>query len=106
MTWKIIPFARDYEASDDGQIRKVNGRQAGIIMRAHDNGYGYLKVKLVVGYQRVIFYVHRIVCHTFHGAPPDNTECRHLDGDARNNVASNLKWGSPKINARDKRRRR
>jgi len=102
MMWKTIVQARNYQISEGGDIRKLAGRFAGHIMRTHDNGYGYLKVKLAVDYDRVMFYVHRLVCEAFHGPPPDGAQARHLDGDPRNNHADNLKWGTAEINAEDK----
>jgi len=47
-------------------------------------------------------YVHRLICEAFHGAAPSGHQCRHLDGDRRNSAASNLAWGTPSENNRDK----
>jgi len=39
--------------------------------------------------------VHRLVCEAFHGAPPfAGAVVIHLDEDAMNNRADNLKWGT------------
>jgi hypothetical protein len=43
--------------------------------------------------------VHRLVCEAFHGPPPfDRAVVIHLDEDATNNRADNLKWGTQKEN--------
>ena len=46
-------------------------------------------------------YVHDLVCEAFHGKCPAGMECRHLDGDSTNDVASNLKWGTSAENSAD-----
>jgi hypothetical protein len=43
--------------------------------------------------------VHRLVCEAFHGPPPfEGAVVIHLDEDARNNRADNLRWGTQKEN--------
>lgn len=43
--------------------------------------------------------VHRLVCEAFHGPPPfDRAVVIHLDENALNNKAENLKWGTQKEN--------
>ena len=43
--------------------------------------------------------VHRLVCEAFHGPPPfDRAVVIHLDENALNNRADNLKWGTQKEN--------
>lgn len=48
------------------------------------------------------WYHHRLICTVFHGSCPDGMECRHLDGDKKNNSAKNLAWGTKPENNRDK----
>lgn len=43
--------------------------------------------------------VHRLVCEAFHGPPPSpKSVVIHLDENALNNEAQNLKWGTQKEN--------
>lgn len=43
--------------------------------------------------------VHRLVCEAFHGPAPKGMEIViHIDEDATNNKADNLKWGTQKEN--------
>jgi hypothetical protein len=43
--------------------------------------------------------VHRLVCEAFHGPPPfEGAVVIHLDENALNNRADNLRWGSQKEN--------
>jgi len=47
-------------------------------------------------------YLHRLICEAHHGPCPDGMECRHIDGDKKNNAASNLTWGTKSENESDK----
>lgn len=66
-------------------------------LTVHTNPHGY----------RVVHpgeTVHRIVCATFHGAPPfAGAQVRHLDGNLANNHADNLAWGTCAENHADRR---
>jgi hypothetical protein len=45
------------------------------------------------------YKVARLVCEAFNGPIPfDRAVCMHLDENARNNVPSNLRWGTQKEN--------
>lgn len=48
--------------------------------------------------------VHTIVISAFKGKNPGGMHCRHLDGDKLNNHKDNLKWGTPKENAEDRKK--
>lgn len=59
-------------------------------------------VGLRVNRRTVRVLVHRIVCTVFHGqAPSPKHEARHLDGNAQNNQADNLAWGTHAENMAD-----
>jgi hypothetical protein len=43
--------------------------------------------------------IHRLVCEAFHGPPPfQRAVVIHIDEDATNNKAENLRWGTQKEN--------
>ena len=72
--------------------------------------YGHLRVTIwtpgVPQPQRV-YWVHRLVCEAWHGEAPEGKPIvRHMDGNARNNRPSNLRWGSEEENAEDRERDR
>jgi len=49
--------------------------------------------------RRKTYNVARLVCEAFHGiAPTDSPNCLHGDENARNNVPTNLTWGTQKEN--------
>lgn len=66
---------------------------------------GYHGILLCNGPIRRRALVHRVVLEAFVGPCPDGMECRHLDGNPRNNRLENLKWGTPVENASDKKKR-
>lgn len=62
---------------------------------------GYFCLNLSAEGRRRRFYVHRAVLLAFVGPPSEGQECRHLDGDKRNNRLENLCWGTSKENVAD-----
>lgn len=45
------------------------------------------------------YKVARLVCEAFNGPPPfERAVCMHLDENSRNNVPTNLQWGTQKEN--------
>jgi hypothetical protein len=49
-----------------------------------------------------VFHVARIVARAFHGPPPAGCELRHLNGNRRDDRASNLAWGTKRENCLDR----
>jgi hypothetical protein len=98
--WQPIPgYDGAYEASDQGRIRS-NQRRPGALMRPSLNrGYEYVGL-CRDGIPKTI-PVHRLVALTFHGPLPHGMETRHLDGNRRNNAASNLAYGTAPENRVD-----
>lgn len=92
-----------YCVADDGRVFGIDGRE----LRQYPNENGYLRVYLYndSGRSRVVS-VHSLVASTFIGPRPTGFEVRHLDGDKKNNDASNLQWGTTAENMDDRRRHR
>ena len=93
---------KDYLVSNDGRVFTK--------LRTGNAPYRELKKELLwTGYERVYVagkkrLVHVLVLEAFVGpCPSRNHEARHMDGNKRNNHASNLLWGTPYDNAIDKR---
>lgn len=89
--------------SPDGRVASIapwhDGKLARVLRPVTCGSYGAVGGK---GSRR---YVHHVVCEVFHGPRPSSRhQVRHLDGDRTNNAASNLAWGTPEENARDKER--
>lgn len=67
-----------------------------------EDGYIPVCLRAADGPQRRT-YMHRLVAETFIGPPPFPKACvRHLDGNSKNNIPSNLAWGTYKENENDK----
>lgn len=78
-------FGRNGRPLRNGELRQL---APGVTSR------GYLSVSL----QGVSYLVHRLVCQAFVGAIPDGHQVNHIDGNKRNNMASNLEVVSPQEN--------
>lgn len=99
---KISRFPK-YEFSPLGVVIS-HTRKAPFIMKPIRMGeYRGLQLLKADG-SREKAYLHRLIAEAFHGPCPNDMVCRHIDGDRRNNAASNLAWGSQSENNLDKRR--
>jgi hypothetical protein len=103
-TWLFHPIYSKYEISDDGRIRRPERRQGQELKLFPMVGTdGYLHSSLSMHGVMKNFYIHILVCETFHGLRPSVLhEVRHLNGDCIDNRASNLAWGTRSENAHDK----
>ena len=99
--WKKVEEDLAYEVSDLGRVRRITtGR---ILIPTANPKSGYLYVWIGVpqkgkrqGRNRP---VHRLVNIAFNGPPPDGrNDTNHIDGDRKNNNASNHEWVSRKEN--------
>lgn len=101
-----------YEASSLGRIRSIDRviedprRPKGYFRKGKvlnqnkhlKNGYEAVNLRNPASQQ----YVHRLICSSFHGTPPEGkTFVRHLNGDRQDNRIGNLAWGSRSENAQD-----
>ena len=113
--WKTIPSAEGrYEASNLGRIRSLGAyakaRAGGIAFRKGRvlaqslANRRYAKVTICGTFGRKEFSVHRLVAEAWHGPCPEGQIVRHLDGNACNNYALNLAYGSCADNVQDRHR--
>lgn len=96
--WAPVPGHARYEVSCTGVVRN---RATGLVLKPWAHRSGHLYVALGRG---VRFQLHHIVIAAFGPMRPAGTECRHLDGNATRNRASNLAWGTRKENVDDLKR--
>ena len=74
-------------------------------LTAFPNSHGYLRVRLTIDGKRKSFFVHKLICEIYHGRKPTpRHEVCHIDGNRENNVYTNLRWGTRKDNAADRKR--
>jgi len=106
--WKpVVGYGGLYEVSDRGRIRALfdacRGRhKAGRILKQKTREHGYQSVALWKQNQPEYRSTHSIVLESFIGSRPEGMEARHLDGVRKNNLLSNLKWGTVGENAKDR----
>lgn len=96
--WKpVIGYGGRYQVSNIGRILHTK--------YGHKNPTkvdNHLAVSLSKNGESKLFYVHRLVLDAFVSKRPQNSECRHLDGNGANNRVDNLIWGSAKENSQDR----
>ena len=93
--WRDVVGHEGYRVSANGRVLGKSGK----ILSPVDNGHGYMSVPISGAPRR---YVHQLVLEAFVGPRPDGYQARHLNGNRGDNRASNLAWGTPSENARDK----
>lgn len=97
--WVEHPKYKDYYFSRCGKVASTKKGKFVVLRGGVAGKYEYKNVW--VG-NKTRIYIHRAVCEIFNGPPMPGQECRHLDGNNKNNNAENLKWGTPSENAHDK----
>lgn len=96
-TWRpVAGYEGLYEVSDFGRVRSLpRATTAGRVLKPRvQPSRGYRCVFLSRDGRITTKQVHRLVLESFVGPCPADQECRHLDGDKLNNLATNLVWGT------------
>lgn len=97
---------RNYHVDDNGNVWSTKKHNGTFIrkLKTFVDGGGYLVVALQTDDKKEIKRkVHLLVCESFHGERPQWAQCvRHIDGNKKNNKASNLCWGTRQQNEADK----
>jgi hypothetical protein len=100
--WRPIPGFDRYEASEFGDIRR--GLR---ILIPTEGRTGHLRVTVYAAGRQYRTGVHRLVCMTFHGLPPDDKPLAcHENGVPGDNRPANLYWGDYDDNRADEIRHR
>lgn len=93
--WKKVPGYDDYEASEDGQIRKISTQR--IVKQSQNKVNHYMYASLSWrdedgALKRKNCLVHRIIATTFLPNPDGLPQVNHKDSNRVNNNISNLEW--------------
>ena len=113
--WKDIKgFEGLYKINSNGDIKslsrkvtckdKTNKTIKERIVKAGNNGTGYLFVCLWKNNISYRYYVHRLVAETFIENPDNLLEVNHIDNNKANNNVDNLEWCNRLWNERCKER--
>lgn len=104
--WRAIPSTNGrYEASSEGRIRSTHVVRLGgkVLHPTPHHRVGYASVSVYQNGRRKSVNVHLLVAEAFHGPRPDPAAVvRHLNGDASDCRAANLRWGTGSENERDR----
>ena len=93
--WADIDRFPNHQVSTKGRIRN---RKTGHVLKPFPDRYGYLRVS--IGNVDNV-YIHRLVCETFNGCPPDSSyQVNHIDCDRQNNCVENLEWCTASYNVK------
>lgn len=102
--WKdVLGYEGLYLISDAGRVRSLprKSTRGGLLkLQVYKSGYEY--VDLYKNGKNKKLRVHRLVLEAFVGACPEGMQCRHWDGNTRQNRLDNLKWGTQSRNCHDK----
>lgn len=101
--WRLVPSVPGLLASSRGRVmiapkmgtgRNANKQYGGYARTGEWDGKRYL-----LQWEGRTYKVARLVCEAFKGpAPEGKNVCMHLDENSRNNVPTNLQWGTQKEN--------
>ena len=101
--WKPVPSLNNlYEASNLGKIRSAGVRYKGKILKEYIDSplnINYNFIEVHINNKKWMKRVHRLVAEVFCENPENYPIVMHLDNDRRNNKASNLQWGTLKMNS-------
>lgn len=101
--WRTIPgYEGRYEASSLGRIRSIHTKRGPYVRRLRlDTHTGRYRVTLNTDGIERAERVHHLVAEAFLGPRPDGRCVCHINGDALDNRAANLRWGTWSSNVHD-----
>lgn len=105
--WRAIPGFPGYQVSSLGRVQsfKRGGLFGKILSPSVSKRSGRSMVTMHMEGKPHWRLVARLVCQSFHGAPPTKRhQAAHGDGNTSNDTKENLSWKTPKENCEDRTR--
>ena len=94
----VIPgTANKYEASSDGNIRRVGANK---YLSSWDDTHGYRQINICVNGKPKKIKVHKLVAMAFIPNPENKKQVNHKNGNKSDNRVGNLEWATPSENIR------
>ena len=97
--WRdVVGYEGLYQVSSEGRVKSLERKDRfGRIVKERTlkpavRGKGYLFVVLCASGKTRMFYVHRLVCQSFHENPDNKPQVNHINEDKTDNRACNLEW--------------
>lgn len=101
--WRLVPSVPGLLASSRGRV--MVAPKMGTGQNANKQYGGVARTGSWDGDRFILYWngkthkVARLVCEAFNGPAPEGKNiCMHIDEDSRNNVPTNLEWGTQKQN--------
>lgn len=92
--WQRVLGYPNYYISRKGEVSRQMSDGTFKMLKASNNGNGYLRVNLYKNGLAKKHYIHRLVAKAFLSNPNKHPEVHHKDHDKSNNTLENLKWVS------------
>lgn len=101
--WVNISGFKNYQISNYGYVKSFAHTKPRILKPSvHKDGHiSYTICKNNINYRK---QTHRLVLECFEHSCPNGLQCCHNDGDPKNNFIENLRWGTVKENAFDRKK--
>ena len=87
-----------YQVSNLGNVRSINKKGVIKLIKPVLFGSEYMGVRLPKNKIIHSVYIHRLVALYFVKNPSNKNQVNHIDGNKKNNIASNLSWSTAKEN--------
>jgi hypothetical protein len=101
MEWREVKGFPDYRISKEGEVLSLHYKKPKRLKQTKCSN-GYMMVCLAEKNKRKQIKVHVLMLEVFKGPRPEGYHGCHNDGDKTNNKLLNLRWDTPKNNAKDK----